>query len=145
MNSLANGTYVTDDDELSGVRELLAIVQASSTDTSAVPPASSPAAGSSKPAAPGYPNLSARQRSLLPAFLETQDRLVAPADLLGFSMRVVRSSDPPQGAAAGSHSVPVRIEWSLGDESSRRMVALFLPLSPADDRRDRTRVQAPGE
>jgi beta-lactamase regulating signal transducer with metallopeptidase domain len=141
MNSLPSDPYVYDQDELTGLRELLAIVQASPNDKSAPLPA-----GALHPAAREWPtlqfnDLTPEQRHLLPACLEAQDSPIPPANVLEFSVRLSCSSGHRETTVSGYRYMPVKVEWSWGTEVPRRDATLSLPASLPDDRRDRTRIE----
>jgi hypothetical protein len=140
MNSLPSDPYIYDQDELTGLRELLAIVQASPNDKSTPLPAEASHSGACEWPTLQFNDLTPEQRHLLSAFLEAQDRPIPPADVLGFSVRLSCSSRHPETTGSGYRYAPVKVKWGLGTEVPRRAATLSLPAMLPDDRRDRTRI-----
>jgi hypothetical protein len=141
LNSLQGGSYVDDSEMMVGLPELLAIVNAAPKGLTAPLTTGSPTAEGRDRITLTYRVLTPRQRALLPAFLEAQDPPIPAAEVMGFSARLFCSSDRPQTNGSGYLSMPVRVEWSFEDVSSRRHFTLFLPASLPDDRRGSTRIE----
>jgi hypothetical protein len=141
LNSLQGGSYVDEPELLAGLPELLAIVNASPKGLTTPLTTGSPTAEGLERSTLTYRVLTPRQRALLPAFLEAQDPPLPEAEVMAFSARLFCPSDKPQSNGTGYLSVPVRVEWSFGEASSRRHFTLFLPASLPDDRRGRTRIE----
>jgi hypothetical protein len=141
LDSLPDGPWVEEPDALTGLRELLAIVQASPRDkTGPLPVGASPAKMGERSAF-RFSDLTPGQRCLLLAFLDAQDYPAAPADALGFSVRLSRPPRCPEVTGSGYRYAPVEVEWSFGSDTSRRSLPLDLPASLPEDRRDRTKVE----